>query len=395
MNTNRMSTNRPANQQQQLQPLTLKIGTYVVTQNLHANPEHNNRIGIIDSYIIPRNRYAIRVQGLDKLANLKPENVRVATEYELNTLLPPTPDTRSSSLNKTTTTVPTSTPTPQQPTTTTRIPLTTTSHPTKSTTSTEKQENQQFTFNEADNNTSNTVYSPAALTAAFIPALFGLWLALVVFSLDALPQITFQDTVHYIKNALTFNSSLNPFEVSIFNLMGVLPLVAISFFWSETTTQTQKLGLLASFFFGCFVLIPVVISIFSQPWVPTSDPVGWSRPVERSPIFTGSLTVLAMGLLAYAIMYGSANAQLYQMNTNPFVRVMTADFVCFVLSSGFWIAHDTSSNPALGWLGLIPVVGPSSYLYMKSSIGRRRRAESLQHESGSTSTSNNDGKKIQ
>jgi hypothetical protein len=210
MNTNEMSTNHPTQEQQ---PFTLEIGTYVVTQNLHANSEHSNRIGIIDSYIIPRNRYAIRVQGLDKLAYLKPENVRVATEYELNTLLPPTPDTRSSSLHKATATTVLSSLTPQP--TTTGIPLTTTT--TTPTISTEEQDQQSLSNETTDSNTSTFSSShrfAAALTAAFIPALFCLWLALVVFSLDALPQITFKDIANYIKKALTFNSSLNPFEVS-------------------------------------------------------------------------------------------------------------------------------------------------------------------------------------
>lgn len=191
------------------------------------------------------------------------------------------------------------------------------------------------------------------------------------------------DTLELIQHLSTAQwQDINPLIVSLFNLMGIWPLIYACLVIIDGRGQKIWAWLFAllSFGVGAFALLPYLA--LRQP----------------NPTFTGSkdrvlklldsrwtgvmLTLGTIPLLTYGLLQGDWGDFIQQWQTSRFIHVMSLDFcllcVLFPTLLGDDMARRGLKNPVVFWsVSLVPLLGSLAYLCLHPPLPEQGENESV------------------
>lgn len=202
---------------------------------------------------------------------------------------------------------------------------------------------------------------------------FGLlWLGFVTYAFLLAPPNQ-PDTFELIKNLSTGKwEGINPLIVSLFNIMGVWPVIYSCLLFFDGKGQkipawpfaTLSLGV------GAFALLPYLALREPNP-----------KFIGKKNIFllvlNSRLTGIALSIGAIALVTYGLNGDwgnfVQQWQSSRFIHVMSLDFcllcVLFPALLGDDMARRGMKNQAIFWLtALIPLFGPLAYLCLRSPL---------------------------
>jgi len=177
-----------------------------------------------------------------------------------------------------------------------------------------------------------------------------------------------------IQNLSTGNwDDINPLIVSLFNLMGIWPLIYGCVVIADGQGQQISAWIfwLGSFAVGAFALLPYLA--LRQPNPTFEGPKNlWLKILESR--FTGlAIAAGASGFLAYGLIAGDWGDFIQHWQTSRFIHVMSLDFCLLCVLFPAILADDMTrrglSNSAIFWaVSLILLIGPAVYLVFRPPL---------------------------
>jgi hypothetical protein len=178
--------------------------------------------------------------------------------------------------------------------------------------------------------------------------LFILWISLVVYTTMYL--FVFQPNSTLIMEMI--NQTADPFALSFFNVMGVIPfLFIIDGFSHGKQPWYTSLFFLLSLAGGAYLLIPGYLTFTSVPKV-----------YRRFSYVSLLLGLIGLLLIFSAFLTGQPGAFFSEWTNDAMVGIMSVDFLILY---AVMILRGFELNKKQGWLSLIPVFG-FSYLLFRS-----------------------------
>ena len=176
----------------------------------------------------------------------------------------------------------------------------------------------------------------------------SLWIGLVVYTVTYLLIYQPQGTLL----ARMINQTADPFALSFFNLMGIIPFLFMidGFFHGKQPWYTYLLFLF-SLAGGAYVLILGYLTFKPLSTI--------HRRLSYASLFLGTVGLI---LILTGFIIGQPLAFVMEWTNDAMVGIMTVDF--FVLY-GVMIVRGFELNKKQGWLSFIPVLG-FSYLLFRS-----------------------------
>jgi hypothetical protein len=203
---------------------------------------------------------------------------------------------------------------------------------------------------------------------------FGLlWIGLIVYAFFLTPPNQ-PDTLELIKNLSTGKwEGINPLIISLFNIMGVWPLIYSGLLFIDGREQKIPAWLFAtgSFGVGAFALLPYLA--LRQPNQHFTGSKDILLKLVDSRWFGIALTLGNLALLSFGLLNGDWSDFLHQWQTNRFIHVMSLDFCLLCLLFPALLGDDMArrglKNPALFWVvALLPLIGSSLYLCVRPPL---------------------------
>jgi hypothetical protein len=203
---------------------------------------------------------------------------------------------------------------------------------------------------------------------------FGLlWVGLLVYAFLLAPPNQ-PDTVELIKNLSTGKwEGINPLIISLFNIMGVWPLIYSGLLFIDGREQKIPAWLFAtgSFGVGAFALLPYLA--LRQPNQQFTGSKDIFLKLMDSRWLGVVLTLGSLALLSFGLLNGDWRDFIQQWQTNRFIHVMSLDFCLLCLLFPALLGDDMArrglKNPALFWVvALLPLIGSSLYLCVRPPL---------------------------
>lgn len=203
---------------------------------------------------------------------------------------------------------------------------------------------------------------------------FGLlWLGFVAYAFLFAPPDQ-PDTVELIKNLSTGKwEGINPLIVSLFNIMGVWPLIysALTFIDGRQQKIPAWLFSSASFGVGAFALLPYLA--LREPNQEFNGSKNLFLKVLDSRLLGIALAIGAVVLLSYGLFNGNWGDFIEQWQTSRFIHVMSLDFCLLCLLFPALLGDDMArrgwKNSSLFWVvTLLPLIGPLLYLCIRPPL---------------------------
>jgi hypothetical protein len=203
---------------------------------------------------------------------------------------------------------------------------------------------------------------------------FGLlWVGLLVYAFLLAPPNQ-PDTVELIKNLSTGKwEGINPLIISLFNIMGVWPLIYSGLLFIDGREQKIPAWLFAtgSFGVGAFALLPYLA--LRQPNQQFTGSKDIFLKLMDSRWLGVVLTFGSLALLSFGLLNGDWRDFIQQWQTNRFIHVMSLDFCLLCLLFPALLGDDMArrglKNPALFWVvALLPLIGSSLYLCVRPPL---------------------------
>lgn len=204
-------------------------------------------------------------------------------------------------------------------------------------------------------------------------SLLLIWLIFISYAFFFAPPNT-PDTLNLIMNLSTGNwQEINPYVISLFNLMGILPIMYASLLIIDS--KGQKISaipfVIGSFFLGAFALLPYLA--LRQP---NPNFVGEKNLILKilDSRFLGiSLTIATFFLIIFAVLNGNFNEFIQQWQNSKFIHVMSLDFCLLSLLFPVIIADDLAkrqiNNKVVFFIiALIPLFGTLLYLCLRPNL---------------------------
>lgn len=199
-----------------------------------------------------------------------------------------------------------------------------------------------------------------------------LWIGLVTYAFVFAPPDQ-PDTIELIKNLSTGKwDGINPIIVSLFNLMGVWPLIysAVTFIDGRQQKIPAWLFSTASFGVGAFALLP-----YLALREPNQEFIGSKNlflKILDSRWLGIALTIGSLFLLSYGLFNGNWADFIQQWQTSRFIHVMSLDFCLLCLLFPALLGDDMAKrglkNSSLFWLVILPLIGPLLYLCLRPPL---------------------------
>ncbi|MEG3438613.1 DUF2834 domain-containing protein [Pannus brasiliensis CCIBt3594] len=197
-------------------------------------------------------------------------------------------------------------------------------------------------------------------------ALGLLWLSFAVYAFFLAPPDR-PDTLDLIIDLSTGKwRGINPLIITLFNLMGIWPILYTSVMLVDG--RARKIPAwpfaLGSFAVGAFAILPYLV--FRQPEGDFTGEKNWILKVWDSR-FVGAIAFLgASALFAYGLIAGDWTDFGQQWRSSRFINVMSLDFCLLTLLFPIFLRDDLDrrgiDNPFLFWsVSLVPVLGPALY----------------------------------
>jgi hypothetical protein len=200
-----------------------------------------------------------------------------------------------------------------------------------------------------------------------------LWLGFIAYAFLLAPPNQ-PETLQLIKNLSTGNwEGINPLVVSLFNIMGVWPMIYSCLLFIDGRGQkipawpfaTLSLGV------GAFALLPYLALREPNPDFTGKKNVFLKLLDSR---LTGvALSIGAITLVSYGLINGDWGNFIQQWQTSRFIHVMSLDFCLLCLLFPALLGDDMArrglKNPQLFWLSaLIPLFGSLIYLCLRPPL---------------------------
>lgn len=199
-----------------------------------------------------------------------------------------------------------------------------------------------------------------------------LWLGFVTYAFVLAPPNQ-PDTFDLIKNLSTGKwEGINPLVVSLFNIMGIFPMIYSCLLFIDGRGQKIPAAPFASVSFGvgAFALLPYLALRKPNPKF-----VGKKNIFLK--ILDSRLTGIALSIGVIAIvgygLNGDWNNFVQQWQTDRFIHVMSLDFCLLCLLFPTLLGDDMArrgiKNSAIFWIAaLIPLFGSLAYLCVRSPL---------------------------
>ncbi|HEY9645930.1 MAG TPA: DUF2834 domain-containing protein [Chroococcidiopsis sp.] len=203
---------------------------------------------------------------------------------------------------------------------------------------------------------------------------FGLlWVGLIGYAFIVAPPDQ-PDTWTLIQHLSTGQlAGINPLIVTLFNVMGVLPMIYASVLVFDGRGQRLPAWpfMVGAFAIGAFALLPYLALRRPNPTF-DGDRNGWLRWIDSH--WNGlAIALLSAGLLGYGAIAGDFSDFVQQWQTSRFIHVMSLDFclLCLLFPSllGDDMARRQWVNPLVFWaVSLVPLLGPAVYLAIRPPL---------------------------
>ena len=204
-----------------------------------------------------------------------------------------------------------------------------------------------------------------------------IWLGFGLYAFTLSPPAQ-PDTLDLIVNLSTGNwDGINPLIVSLFNLMGVWPMIYACLILIDGAGQKTLAWpfVAASFGVGAFAILPYMALRDRNTTFESSK--SKLLTVLDSP-WTGRLLLLgAIALISYGLSSGNLAANwsdfVYQWKTSQFIHVMSLDFCMLCVIFAPLLADDMAKrnfqNAAIFWVAvLLPLIGILIYLSVRPTL---------------------------
>ena len=200
-----------------------------------------------------------------------------------------------------------------------------------------------------------------------------LWVGFVAYAFLLAPPDR-PDTFELIKNLSTGQwEGINPLVVSLFNIMGVWPMIYSCLLFIDGRVQKIPAWPFAalSFGVGAFALLPYLA--LRQPTTEFAGKKNFFLKLLDSRLTGIALTIGAVIIVAYGLQNGDWVDFGQQWQTSRFIHVMSLDFCLLCLLFPALLGDDMArrglKNPQLFWLtALIPLFGPLIYLCVRPPL---------------------------
>ncbi len=181
------------------------------------------------------------------------------------------------------------------------------------------------------------------------------------------------DTFELIKNLSTGQwEGINPLIVSLFNIMGVWPLIYWCLLFIDGRTQKILAWpfAIASMGVGAFALLPYLV--LREPGRDFTGNKNVFLKLLDSRITGVVLTIGAVVLVVYGIRGGNWGDFVHQWQTDRFIHVMSLDFclLCLLFPTllGDDMARRDMKSKSFWLVALIPLFGPLIYLCFRPPL---------------------------
>lgn len=201
----------------------------------------------------------------------------------------------------------------------------------------------------------------------------ALWLGFATYAFLLAPPDQ-PDTFELIKNLSTGKwEGINPLVISLFNIMGVWPIIYSCLMFIDGRGQKLPVWPFATFSFGvgAFALLPYLA--LREPNPRFTGTKNTFLKLLDSRLTGVLLTVGTIILVAYGLINGDWGNFVHQWQTSRFVNVMSLDFCLLCLSFPALLGDDMArrnlQNQQLFWItALIPLFGPLIYLCVRPPL---------------------------
>lgn len=200
-----------------------------------------------------------------------------------------------------------------------------------------------------------------------------IWLAFISYAFVFAPPSS-PDTLNLITNLSTGKwEGINPLIISLFNLMGIWPIIYTCVILIDGKEQQLPAWLFAgaSFAVGAFALLPYLMWRDDNPEF--SGKVNlWLKILDSR--FTAILLLLGVSvLLWFGLSQGDWHDFLLDWQSSRFINVMSLDFCCLALLFPSLVRDDLSRRKAdqtwpLFALSFVPLLGPLLYLCFRPHL---------------------------
>ena len=211
-------------------------------------------------------------------------------------------------------------------------------------------------------------------------AFWLLWLGFVTYAFLLAPPDQ-PDTFELIKNLSTGQwEGINPLVISLFNIMGVWPIIYSCLLFIDG--KVQKIPAwpfaTASFGVGAFALLPYLALRETNTDVGSKNTF---LSLLDSRLTGVALTIGTVVLVAYGLKDGNWQDFMHQWQSSRFIHVMSLDFCLLCLLFPALLRDDMArrglKNSQLFWLtALIPLFGPLIYLCVRPALADKSSAVS-------------------
>jgi len=204
-------------------------------------------------------------------------------------------------------------------------------------------------------------------------AFWSLWVGFIAYAFLLAPPDQ-PNTLELIKDLSTGKwQGINPLVVSLFNIMGVWPVIYSCLLFIDGRAQKTPAWpfATAAFGVGAFALLPYLA--LREPNREFPGKKNWFLKLLDSRLTGVALAIGALLLVTYGLRNGDWGNFIQQWQTSRFIHVMSLDFclLCFLFPAllGDDMARRGLKNPQLFWLTvLIPFFGPLIYLCVRPPL---------------------------
>ncbi|MEB3357576.1 MAG: DUF2834 domain-containing protein [Synechococcales bacterium] len=196
---------------------------------------------------------------------------------------------------------------------------------------------------------------------------FSLWVGFIVYAFLLAPPDQ-PNTLSLILDLSTGKwEEINPLIVSLFNIMGIWPLIYSGVLFADGRSQRLPVWpfAIASFGVGAFALLPYLA--LRQPNGQFPGSKTWLIWILDSRWLGGAIALGTLALLGYGLGYGNGSDFVEQWQTSRFIHVMSLDFCLLALLFPALLGDDLARRGLdrrhpLWVLGWVPLLGPVAYL---------------------------------
>ena len=203
-------------------------------------------------------------------------------------------------------------------------------------------------------------------------AFWLLWIGFGVYAFLFAPPSQ-PDTLELIQKLSTGEwENINPLIISLFNIMGILPLIYSCLLFFDGRGQKVPAWLFStlSFGVGVFAILPYLGLRQSNPSF--SGKKNLFLNILDSRILGIALTLGTIFLLIYGLKNGDWEDFIQQWQSSRFIHVMSLDFCMLCLLFPTLLEDDMSrrgmEKNSWYWVALIPLLGPLIYLSVRSPL---------------------------